>query len=42
MSDVDPDQFGLPKPCVNQQAIKAVVEKYNATTDVGFPSTRSP
>ena len=38
MSDVDPDQFGPPKPFVNQQAIKAAVEKYKRhATDSGSP-----
>ena len=38
MSDVDPDQFGPPKPYVNQQAINAAVEKYKRhATDVGSP-----
>ena len=38
MSDVDPEQFGPPKPFVNQQAIQAAVEKYKRhSTDSGSP-----
>jgi len=38
MSDVDPADFGPPKPYVNQKAIQAAVEKYKRhATDSGSP-----